>query len=97
MFLFKVQGNPLFNRGFQEVFFDFLKSPLQRGFLCTLRGFFSGGGIAAANQWRLFREGILGEGIFRFDKTDFYALGSEIFLAWDLAKSQKPHFYAPRI
>ena len=69
MFPFEVQGNPLFNRGFQEVFFDFLKSPLQRGFLCTLRGFFSGGGIAAANQWRLFREGILGEGIFRFDKT----------------------------
>ena len=69
MFPFEVQGNPLFNRGFQEVFFDFLKSPLQRGFLCTLRGFFSGGGIAAANQWRLFREGILGEGIFPVDKT----------------------------
>ena len=25
------------------------------------------------------------------------ALRSEFFLAWDLAKSQKPHFYAPRI
>ena len=51
---FEVQGNPLFNRGSQEVFFDFLKPPLQRGSLFTPGGFFSGGGIAAANQWRLF-------------------------------------------
>ena len=40
---FEVQGNPLFNRGSQEVFFDFLKPPLQRGSLCTHPGgFFSG-------------------------------------------------------
>ena len=30
-------------------------------------------------------------------QTNFYALRSEFFLAWNLAKSQKQHFYAPRI
>ena len=38
MFPFEVQGNPVFNRGFQEVFFDFLKSPVGEGIPLHLEG-----------------------------------------------------------